>query len=64
LPNLLERGFETFSAMEGIADFVTTIVAREARLSQALLLATTDCLTIRPLPWGAGDFCPAFRDVA
>jgi hypothetical protein len=34
LPNLLERGFETFSAMEGIADFVTTIVAREARLSQ------------------------------
>lgn len=51
LQEFLEIGFDTFKAMDGAADFLATVGARERALAKALFVASLESLALaRPNP--------------
>jgi hypothetical protein len=54
LQNFLQCGFEAFSEMQGTEEFVTTIVAREVKLSEALFAGDVLLLGHPATVWDTG----------
>jgi hypothetical protein len=48
LQAFLELGFDTFKAMGGAAEFLSTVGTRERALAQALFAARLDCSPVDP----------------
>ncbi len=58
LQQFLERGFATFRAMKGAAEFITTIQAREGALAAALFSRASNVNGSRANESGDGDLLP------